>query len=190
MTKPTIPLVLALFFASLAIAGAQGTATRVVLFNPFGVGSLRTGLAVSERVTGSCWIQSLSSQRADAWRCMAGNEIHDPCFSGSFKEEVACADGPFARSVVLIRLDKPLPSRAGSSPMGTPWGLELSNGMKCGFVTGGTFVVAGMRANYGCEHGGWIIGDPDRSTALWHVFYTANPKAADYTRVSVRTAIF
>jgi hypothetical protein len=36
----------------------------------------------------SCWVGSIASQRADAFRCSVGNDIHDPCFSFQRPEDV------------------------------------------------------------------------------------------------------
>jgi hypothetical protein len=52
-------------------------------------------------------------------------------------------------------------------PMSLPWALELADGQRCGLATGATTVMAGMRANYACEGGGWIIGELDRSQLVW-----------------------
>ena len=52
-------------------------------------------------------------------------------------------------------------------PLSIPWAVELANGERCGLLTGATAVVAGMRINYGCEGGGSIVGELDRSQPVW-----------------------
>jgi hypothetical protein len=48
---------------------------------PYGLGGRSVGLAVTERVNGTCFTQSLASaSRSDAWRCMVGITILDPCY--------------------------------------------------------------------------------------------------------------
>jgi hypothetical protein len=56
-------------------------------------------------------------------------------------------------------------------PLSIPWAIELANGDRCGLLTGATAVVAGMRINYGCEGGGSIVGELDRSAAVWTANY-------------------
>lgn len=52
-------------------------------------------------------------------------------------------------------------------PLSLPWALELADGQQCGLATGATTVMAGMRANYACEGGGWVLGELDRSQPVW-----------------------
>lgn len=56
-------------------------------------------------------------------------------------------------------------------PLSIPWAIELTNGDRCGLMTGATAVVAGMRINYGCEGGGSIVGELDRFGAVWTANY-------------------
>jgi hypothetical protein len=179
--RRTVQLSFALLVAvSLAAPAAaqqaiEQTAVRVlVLFNP---GVLRPGVQIAGRVSGTCFAASLADQgRPDAWRCMSGNRILDPCFEGSQGSLVvlACPDDPWSQRVVVLTASKELP-RAESNKAGLhgapPWALELSNGARCVFLTGATTAVAGMRANYGCTGGRiGIVGDVDRTLPLWRVF--------------------
>lgn len=56
-------------------------------------------------------------------------------------------------------------------PMSMPWALELADGQRCGLATGATTVMAGMRANYACEGGGWVLGELDRAQPVWTASY-------------------
>ncbi len=155
--------------------------TAVRLFVPFGPGrALQPGVAVSERLEGRCFAESAASAaRSDAWRCMAGNRILDPCFEGTVegRTTLACARSPWESTVALLALTEPLPTTPGGrSPLldGRPWALELDNGSRCSLLTGATGAVAGMRINYGCEGGRTsVVGDIDRRTARWKVFVLA-----------------
>ncbi len=185
MQAMMIVAVLAIVPAALAAS----VATRVVLYAPYGIdGRLRSGFTASLPVHGSCWTSSLASTRPDAWRCMTGNFIHDPCFSNPAKTQVACPSDPFRKAVLVIDLDKALPAHYGQSGQ-SPWALRLANGAICGFVTGATGVVAGMRLNYGCTGKGWVIGEVDRSTRPWRVFYTPDTQSGDYVQVDVSEAV-
>ncbi|MER3409672.1 MAG: hypothetical protein C4305_03030 [Thermoleophilia bacterium] len=92
---PTAPwLAAASLVASLAGSAASGAATRpggeetrLYLVNPFALdGKLASGLRLVCRVRGDCWIGSLMTARADAWRRSASpslgqgglTTIHDP----------------------------------------------------------------------------------------------------------------
>ena len=171
-----------------SLGAAQST--RVVLFAPFDPTGLRANLKVTASVHGTCWIESLASSRPDAWRCMVGkgNSIYDPCFSNEDRTRVACSEGLFSNRVLVIVLNKALARREGSSER-DPWALRLSNGARCMFVTGATDVIAGMRLNYACNTGGWVLGDPNRSKEPWRVYYAPDIQKSDYVETSVLEAM-
>ena len=60
---------------------AAPSRTQVKLLTPFGPAGLSIGMAVTEKVNGSCFTSSnASASRPDAWRCSSGNGILDPCY--------------------------------------------------------------------------------------------------------------
>jgi hypothetical protein len=124
----------------LVTAQARPAATAVVDYHP----ATPTGPPRS----GSCWSSSIASNRPDAWRCMVGNEIFDPCFSA--RRGVVCAADPRrAGSGFLLRPTKPLPvPDAGSQPQ--PFMVELSDGSICDRFTGTLALVAGRIVRFGC----------------------------------------
>lgn len=168
--------------------------TQVQLVLPFtAAGSL--GLRISARVHGRCVGASVSdSGRPDAWRCMSGNRIYDPCFEG-FEQStavVACLESPRASAAVVLTPTGGVPRQVANkgSPLASPpWSLSLGNGASCALLTGATFGLAGVRINYGCTNGGYLIGDVDRSQPQWRVFYLG-PRATAATLVSVMTAYY
>jgi hypothetical protein len=150
----------------------------VRVFVPFGPGRvLQPGTTVSEQVDGRCFAESAATEaRPDAWRCMAGNRILDPCFEGVVqgRTAMACARSPWDARVIVLVPTEPLP-RPGrpERPLleGRPWAIELMDGARCTLLTGATSGVAGMRVNYGCEGGGVsAVGDVDRRAPLWRIF--------------------
>src|SRR5580704_16113213 len=151
---------------------SAATKTTGVVFQPWASGTLRSGFSVSSKSQGSCFTRSLVSDRADTWRCFEGDDILDPCFAGSaHSDTVACAESPFSKTVVLLSLKKPLNGGDNATtkwlqPKGMPWGLRLTNGDTCVFATGATDAVGDERLNYACAKTGWLIGTPDRSTAV------------------------
>lgn len=121
-----------------AAAAACLLATGAALAN--GTPAAKTAVVViaasnvhaSSQITGSCWTASIASQRSDAFRCMSGNEIHDPCFTLD-AHSVACPAS--ATSGIRIALTKPLPQ---ANPPGKPnvWMMKLSGGIACNIGTG------------------------------------------------------
>jgi hypothetical protein len=189
-TNTTCAIILAF---AMPVLGASKTS--VIVFSPWSASTLRDGFTITQKASGSCWTHSLVSGRGDAWRCFEGSDILDPCFAGAPQALiVACAQSPFSHRLVLLSLKKPLSDSQNATtrrlePKGEPWGLRLTNGDTCVFATGATDVVAGERMNYACARDGWIIGAPDRSTAVWTARSVDYPNK-DITRVSIATAVF
>jgi hypothetical protein len=172
------------------------TKTIVIFFLPWtSAGNLQPDFHVVETVSGNCWTDSLSTSRGDAYRCMAHDSIYDPCFAPSkHPHAVACSSDPFAKRIVLFKLTKPLPSPPTPmtqylQPHNRPWGLRLTNGDKCSFVTGATDAVNGERLNYACAHDGWIVGLPSQSTPFWSA-RTSDYPSKHVKRVSIAEAVF
>lgn len=181
---------LAMGFAQQTVAAGP---TQVRIFKPFNPnGDLVVGLAVTGKIEGSCWTESLAAPgRPDAWRCMAGNTIYDPCFASLAGSELACAQEPWAANAVLLTLHSPLPERtAPTGPLltGLPWALELENGRRCTLLTGATTGIAGMRLNYGCTGDTYAVGDIDRSLPRWRVFFGTQHRSLALDQVGVVTA--
>jgi hypothetical protein len=180
---------------ALSVPAQAATKTSVVVFSAWSSGSLRSGFVVTNKVKGKCWTHSLSTNRPDAWRCMESSDIYDPCFSSSHSATlVACSDDPFSKRVLLMSLTKPLsnasePTTEMLQPKGQPWGLRLADGERCFFSTGATDVVAGMRMNYECDKGKWVLDFPDRSKSLWTAKTIAWPNR-HVTAVNVSAAVF
>ena len=151
------------------------TQLRIAVFAV--MGSVNPDLRITERLTGHCWTGSLADQgRADAWRCMAGNAILDPCFEAGFEPAtVVCARSPMATEAVLLTLTEPLARTPGADPFDftrPPWMIELANGATClpaSLGAGGA--VAMMRVNYGCSDGSAGVGEINRDDpARWWIF--------------------
>lgn len=189
-----------LLFASLPWAlvadSSSQPRTQIKLLTPFGSNGLSIGMAVTEKVTGSCFTGSLASpSRPDAWRCSSGNGLFDPCYQRILGDEkqLACpVGGPWPANVVLLTLDKPLPTEPRkelSRDSVLPWALELANGQRCTLMTGAMPPVAGMRINYGCPGGFQVVGDIDRTAPVWRVFFQGE-KSISLEQVDVNVAWF
>lgn len=190
-SRASLSAVIALVFL-LAQHASAATSTTIVRYSPWHLGKLRSDLKVTQRVQGSCWTGSLAVTRSDAWRCMAQNVIQDPCFSAGYNvQEVVCVADPFSRDVTVMSLTKRLDRKAhGPNGESHAWMLQLENGAKCGFATGATALVAGMRLNYACTTKGWIAGNPDRWRPTWIANYVAAPNRPSIRKVAIGTAVF
>jgi hypothetical protein len=178
---------------ALAVDPLQPPRTVIKLLTPFGVNGLAEGLQTSEKVSGKCFAPSAASPtRPDAWRCSAGNAILDPCYQrilGDEKQFACPVEGPWSQKVLLLTLTEPLPNEPRKEmprESALPWAIELANGKHCSLFTGATAPVAGMRINYGCPGGFQIVGDIDRSSPVWRVFFLAeNAMALEQVDIAV-----
>jgi hypothetical protein len=137
---------------------------------------------VSKTSAGSCFTGSIISQRPDAWRCMEGNELQDPCFAAVLNSHsVACPEnGPWTGKVIVITLAQGLPSSGANilrdnnpnkSPLTDPaWAIELVSGAHCIFLAGTSNIVAGLRENYDCTGGLALFGNESRRSEPWTIF--------------------
>jgi hypothetical protein len=171
-------------------AAVAASTTTAVVYRPFAPdgASRLTG----PTKTGHCWTSSETTPRRDAWRCMTGNYIYDPCFSSPrARSLVLCPLEPWRNRGIKLHLTRALPTSLGNhgpvSVSNQPWALELYDGRKCVLAGGASSVVEGHRLNYFCAHdsSSGLWGFPDRGTQPWTV-YTASYTA---THLSERAAI-
>ncbi len=103
---------------------------------------------------GDCWTESAAVDRTEAWRCVADNDIYDPCFAVvELKDAVVCGADP-ARDLpgFVLTLTKPLPARSMphvAAPL--PWMLKLADGSVCELTTGTSTQVGGRDVPYECS---------------------------------------
>jgi hypothetical protein len=135
-------------------SAAHGSRTTVVRsFSPYtAAGKLTVG--VKSRTQGHCWETSLAAPDSSTYRCLAQNQILDPCFasptaSAHHATSLACVANPWAKAVLLAvhRLPKPTPLTT------RPWAVVLAHGQRCVAATGTAAFVAGVALDYSCGHG-------------------------------------
>jgi hypothetical protein len=191
---------LALCVAIVGVACLTNTATgnahirtRAILFKPFNLDGSAT-VHVHE-AGGYCWTGSLATPRRDAWRCLEGNSILDPCFSSAeVAGAVVCPNIGMINGTEL-NLTKPLPRRDANNARPSlrlaPWNIELTSGRRCGFATGGTEVIDSQRLNYGCNGRGNEVlwGYPDRSSQPWTILFDPYNATSLGRRSSIRQAV-
>jgi hypothetical protein len=93
----------------------------------------------AEQKSGYCWVSSIAEPfRTDAFRCMVGNLIYDPCFSTIQKGFVYCQTNTDSSTGFLIKLTKPLPSPEVPKVVQNNWAwfLMLRDGTYCSPFTG------------------------------------------------------
>lgn len=187
----------AAFLLASAICVDAAKQTQLLVFMPWTSTGLQHGFGITSRFRGLCWTRSIATNRPDAWRCTAGNDIYDPCFvRPEHGDQVACAQTPFSRSLVFMRTSKPLVTERGAmlrwlQHKGEPWAVKLENGDKCALITGATEVVEGKRLHYVCVRSGWIAGFPDRSAGtVWTVQVLADSAEKRLDTLRVTTAVF
>jgi len=152
--------------------GAGLTRTDAQVFEPFAPdGKVNSVLHVSQTVSGTCFAGSVADARADAWRCMSGNTILDPCFQnplGSAKE-LGCIRDPTKPALILLHLKGQLPLDAANTGKGIPgnWVLQLDDGHVCSMITGTSGSIFNKRINYQCNGNLVVVGNLDRSHPVW-----------------------
>ena len=150
-------------------------ATQVIYYVPPPMG---TSTPVE---SGICFANSIAEPyRSDAWRCMVGNAISDPCFAipGS-TSTLACAQNP-AESVddaaFMLQLTKALPTAqtAPNTSSSATWGwlVELADGTLCSPFSGTRpFTAGGEVAEYACNGSqpgeDMIFGDLINTSSVW-----------------------
>ena len=161
-------LVAAGLLLAIAAAASSEPKTQIVKYVPKGPGS-----GVKE---GHCWTESIAiASRPDAWRCMAGNEIFDPCFELPGGGGVLCNPNPARKEPgIELKLTEPLPKRSFLSGQAAEtykggWLVELDDGTTCNPVTGAGGLVEGKALTYYCE------SPPDASVVLLDDFDTRKP---------------
>ena len=181
--------------AATAVALAA-TQTQTSIYSPF-TASGESATHVKSTVRGHCFTGSLAVNHQDAWRCLSGNLIYDPCFSSAGAAGIVLcpASGPWGSSAIEIKLTEKLPSNLGNkgkpSTSGLPWALMTVAGWKCKLATGATSVVDGKRQNYFCtgtEDALW--GAPSRKSEPWSIYAAPNRAKKLSRRVAIKFAWF
>jgi hypothetical protein len=154
-------------------AGARTTATKAIVFHAF-TASGAPGLRITSTARGSCNGGSAAIDRADAWRCFAGNFVYDPCFSAPHpKGVVLCPTEPWEKTAAEIKLSGRLTdgNRGNPSTRVTPWAVETDSGLRCRLATGATTILDNRRANYFCGRSKTILwGKPSRKSEPWTIY--------------------
>jgi hypothetical protein len=66
--------------------------------------------------------------------------------------------------------------------------VRLADGKRCGFLGGATAGIRGMRLNYGCIGGGYLVGDVRRGGGAWTIRWSRNGRSGPLPFVAIATA--
>ncbi|MHB1930959.1 MAG: hypothetical protein ACYDEN_03920 [Acidimicrobiales bacterium] len=175
-----------------ALWTSSGPTTTVETYEPWTThGTLAKGIEVGGTVRGTCWAPSIAVSTADAYRCISGNAIYDPCFARTASArtgQLACAVDPWTK-VELFDLGKPIGKGAVHSN-GRPvvWADRLANGVSCTLDTGTGAYVDHVVMNYYCTpYQGWATF-PTRAHEPWTVRFAGSSHARRVSRVAVTSA--
>jgi hypothetical protein len=163
----------------LAVAPPAVSATHTEKVDPFAA-----GWTIRSTDLGSCFSDSTSSKRPNAYRCYQGtNYVRDPCFSSpSSSATVRCVETPWSRKAEEVRLTKPLP--AIGQGLELVWAVALANGARCFIWPDAPDVFYGHRVGWTCTKGEAAQGLHSGTTwwALWQP-----TSGVPWTHVAIRT---
>jgi hypothetical protein len=185
--------VFAFVAVALVVAGAglAVSRTRLERWVAFRAGQPAAGVRVLVRADGSCVSGSFVDPRSDAWRCLTGGQIQDPCFSGGGSFLLCPYGTPDSRDALRLRLTKPLPERRANLPSeaaaGDPWVIE-TRGLFCYRTTGSSMILARRRLTYECAGASALAGRPNRTGSVWTISLLPTSISTHYTTVEISSA--
>jgi hypothetical protein len=175
-----------------AAAASASTATKTTIYQAFKSNG-KPAIHVVKTFHGSCNGGSIATDRSDAWRCFAANQVLDPCFSSAkAKGVLLCPAAPWKASGVELKVSGALKlgdkGKASTSRM--PWGIETTTGQKCAFASGASTVVDKQRLNYFCTGTDELWGIPSRKTKPWTILTAPEGAHKLSKRVGIKIAWF
>lgn len=161
----------AVLMVSAAAGASQKTSARIYeAFKPTG----SPAISVTKTIRGHCFAGSIADDRNDAWRCLSGNLLYDPCFSSSKAGGIVlCPVAAWKQSGIEIKLTKSLSGGNTKKPSthGLPWAIETTTGLKCAFVTSMQPGIGHHFGSYACAKGSEYLWDkPNRKTEPWTMY--------------------
>jgi|GEM_PF-714853 len=168
----SIAIILVCYCLPSVTLGANLPSTDVRLYRPFEVVKGQVTPVPKKTLKGKCWTHSLTNHRSDAWRCMVGNQIFDPCFVKTYvsRNKVICPQTPWSSEAVWLKLESNLlPEKNETLDMSTdyPWAVELLNGVRCTRATGAMPSFHGQSIQYTCNNDTFLVGKLQRCSPIW-----------------------
>ncbi len=151
-------------------------------------------IGVTKTVKGHCFTGSIADDRSDAWRCLSGNILYDPCFSSSkAKGIVLCPAAAWKSSGIEIKLTQSLSGGNTKKPStkGTAWAIETTSGLKCAFVTSMQPGFGHHFGSYACGKSAEYLWDkPNRKTEPWTIYEAPATAKSLTNRAKIKIAWF
>jgi hypothetical protein len=200
--------------AGVAGAGTHNADPTVKVIAPVLAGRIAPGYTASSQRSGYCQSPDRGQGINLSYRCFSGNRIYETCLAAPAigRGVVACINSPWSHHLQLLRTRQRFRPSAQPVPTGgVPWGIRLSNGVRC------TNLIDVMHGyfhhrwiNYSCGNGNvgvaGILGGLDRTTSPWTVQVVVIPRGGPHRgcpelpsgpprctrvrRVGVSTAVF
>jgi hypothetical protein len=191
VVRKELILVGALLALAAAGAAAASAPTKLERWVAVRAGKIAPGIRVDQRGRGYCFAGSLADPRADAWRCVLGKQIEDPCFSGG-ATLVLCPSGtPDSHDALELRLTKPLPPaqthRSGDPTRQDPW-VIVTAGAYCYRTTAASAPQTGRALSYICAGASVLAGSPDRAHPVWTIALLPTATAKRYVTTAIKAA--
>lgn len=150
-------------------AAAQDTVLK--LYRPFGDVVDQTPATVKKILPGECIEPSSLVVREDAWRCMAANNVLDPCFVKTIAKNttVICPPSPWIGDSIQIQvtaMPDHNPQQSLDMSRHFPWAVELTNGDRCQAIEPKE-TIDSMPIRYRCNNHKVLIGNLQRCKPVW-----------------------
>lgn len=137
---------------STVVRAGGNVATQMRTFTPFRPGGAPASGVAAHR-SGSCFTTSITVATHDAYRCLAGNALLDPCFARSDSAHVLfCYSAPWS-AATRLHLTKPLPGETHQLRVTFPWAIQLAGNVRCIASGGTTEMKRGIPLSYQCGTG-------------------------------------
>lgn len=159
-------------FLMVVAFGVRANETELKLYRPFGdPATHQDAIIIHSHSNGECFQQSRRLVRENAWRCIANDQVYDPCFvnENSAFNQVVCPQSPWDGQALKIKLPAPLDSTA-NKPLDMskayPWAIELTSGERC-LAVDEESKIDGQPVHYHCNGEGLLFGHLQRCKAMW-----------------------
>lgn len=151
--------------------------TQLKLYRPYGEVDSSNKPEIIASLKGECFRQSSRIIREDAWRCVADEELHDPCFQRQLGKitEVLCVESPWIKKAIQLKTAQALKNthhQRLDRAMTLPWALVLSSGVQCVAIDS-TEEIEGQPIHYRCSDQSLLFGVVQRCQEEWTILQQA-----------------
>jgi hypothetical protein len=151
----------------------------------------------TETLVASCSRHSALDNRSDAWQCVAGKRVLDPCFIKPYlKAKTAiCPVSPWQSQAIKIKLIAPFPTVRTNEQENLdmseddPWAITLTDGTNCLIIPAAkNFLIHGQNVKYSCDNHGFLLGHIQRCNLIWKMLFIPTREGNVLNTVEIKTA--